>query len=242
MSDKSSVSEALALPAAQELEGWSAERVLKWAVSRFGGRVALACSFGAEDVVLLDMMAKIAGAPRVFVLDTGRLHQETYELMDRCRARYQMEFEVYCPRTDLLEQLLRTRGPNSFYLSVDQRKECCHVRKVEPLARALSGLDAWVTGLRRSQSVTRSDIGKVERDEAHGGIPKINPLADWSEEQVWEYIRAHGVPYNPLHDRGFPSIGCVPCTRAVGPGEDIRAGRWWWESPDLKECGLHTRR
>ncbi|MGQ9525989.1 MAG: phosphoadenylyl-sulfate reductase [Armatimonadota bacterium] len=223
-------------------ESWPAERLVEWAVNRFGAGVALACSFGAEDVVLLDMMAKAAKSPRVFVLDTGRLHQETYDLMDRCRARYKIEFEVYCPRTDLLEQLLRSRGPNSFYLSVDQRKECCYVRKVEPLGRALSGLDAWVTGLRKAQSVTRSSIGKVEVDAVHNGILKISPLADWTEEQVWQYIRAHQVPYNALHDRGFPSIGCVPCTRAIEPGEDIRAGRWWWESPELKECGLHTQR
>lgn len=225
-----------------ELERMQAEEIVRWAVEHYGERVTLACSFGAEDVVLLDMMAKAAKSPRVFVLDTGRLHQETYDVMERCRRRYGLNFEVYCPRTDLLERLLREKGPNSFYASVDDRKECCFVRKVEPLERALSGVDAWITGLRREQSVTRSSISKAEVDEAHGGILKLNPLADWTHEQVWDYIRANDVPYNSLHDKGFPSIGCVPCTRAVQPGEDIRAGRWWWEAPEHKECGLHIKR
>jgi len=227
---------------ATELEGMRAEEIVKWAAERYGERLTLACSFGAEDVVLLDMITRAVHNPRVFVLDTGRLHQETYNVMDRCRNRYNLNFEVYCPRNDLLERLLRDKGPNSFYASVDDRKECCFVRKVEPLRRALSNVDAWITGLRREQSVTRSLISKAEIDEAHGGILKLNPLADWSHEQVWEYIKANDVPYNDLHDRGFPSIGCVPCTRAIEPGEDIRAGRWWWEAPEHKECGLHTKR
>lgn len=217
------------------------QALLQWAVEQFGDRVALACSFGAEDVALVDMLVKIAPEPRIFVLDTGRLHQETYDVMERCRQRYHIEFEVYFPQTALVEQLLRTKGANSFYLSVENRKECCHIRKVEPLGRALQGLQAWITGLRRQQAVTRASIPKIEVDSAHGGILKLNPLADWSEAQVWDYIRAHHVPYNVLHDRGFPSIGCVPCTRAIQPGEDIRAGRWWWETPEQKECGLHVK-
>ncbi|MGC8834055.1 MAG: phosphoadenylyl-sulfate reductase [Armatimonadota bacterium] len=227
---------------ADELEKMQAHEIVKWAVEHYGERVALACSFGAEDVVLLDMITKAANNPRVFVLDTGRLHQETYDVMERCRKRYGLNFEVYCPKNDLLERLLREKGPNSFYASVEDRQECCFVRKVEPLGRALSNLDAWITGLRREQSVTRSLISKAEVDEAHGTILKLNPLADWTHEQVWDYIKANDVPYNSLHDKGFPSIGCVPCTRAVQPGEDIRAGRWWWEAPEHKECGLHIKR
>ncbi len=219
----------------------SAQEVLEWAVHEFGDRVVLASSFGAEDVVLIALLAKITPRPRVFLLDTGRLHQETYDVVDRIRARYRIEIEAYSPQTAAVEQLLRSKGTNSFYDSIENRKECCYVRKVEPLRRALSNLDAWITGLRRSQSVTRTDLPVVEADDAHGGILKINPLADWSEQDVWDYIRANGVPYNKLHDKGFPSIGCAPCTRAVQPGEDLRAGRWWWESPEHKECGLHIK-
>ncbi|MGQ9790676.1 MAG: phosphoadenylyl-sulfate reductase [Armatimonadota bacterium] len=224
-----------------QFEALPPQALLKWAVEQFGNRVALACSFGAEDVVLVDMLVKVTPQPRIFVLDTGRLHQETYDVMERCQQRYHIEFEVYFPQTALVEQLLRTKGANSFYLSVENRKECCHIRKVEPLGRALQGLQAWITGLRRQQAVTRASIPKIEVDEAHGGILKLNPLADWSEEQVWEYIRAHNVPYNVPHDKGFPSIGCAACTRAILPGEDIRAGRWWWETPEQKECGLHVK-
>ncbi len=224
-----------------QYEALPPQALLQWAVEQFGNRVALACSFGAEDVVLVDMLAKITPQPRIFVLDTGRLHQETYDVMERCRQRYHIEFEVYFPQTALVEQLLRTKGANSFYLSVENRKECCHIRKVEPLGRALQGLQAWITGLRRQQAVTRANVPRIEVDDAHGAILKLNPLADWSEQQVWDYIRAHNVPYNVLHDRGFPSIGCAPCTRAIQPGEDIRAGRWWWETPEQKECGLHVK-
>lgn len=217
------------------------QALLQWAVEQFGERVALACSFGAEDVALVDMLAQITPRPRFFVLDTGRLHQETYNVMERCRQRYHIEFEVYFPQTALVERLLRTKGANSFYQSIEDRKECCYIRKVEPLERALAGLQAWITGLRRQQAVTRADISKIEIDQAHGGLLKLNPLADWSEQQVWEYIRTHNVPYHPLHDQGFPSIGCVPCTRAIRLGEDLRAGRWWWEKPEHKECGLHLK-
>lgn len=219
-----------------------ATETLKWAVESFGGNVAIACSFGAEDVVLLNLASQAGLKIKAFVLDTGRLHQETYDVMDSCRKRYDMEFESYFPLTESVEQLIRLKGPNSFYLSVENRKECCGIRKVEPLRRALSGLDAWITGLRREQSVTRVDLPVVEQDEAHQGILKINPLALWTESQVWDYIKAHRVPYNRLHDDGFPSIGCAPCTRAISPGEDVRAGRWWWENPELKECGLHVRK
>ncbi len=234
-----SLSEPAEIPA--WLEHADAETILRWSVVTYGDTVSLACSFGAEDVVLLDMLAKTARRPRAFVLDTGRLHQETYEVMERCRERYGIEFDVFLPDTTSLQNLLREKGPSSFYLSVENRQECCGIRKVEPLRRALADRCAWITGQRREQSVTRVHLPIAERDHSHGGILKINPLASWTEDQVWEYIRDHGIPYNRLHDQGFPSIGCVPCTRAVAPGEDIRAGRWWWESPDHKECGLHPR-
>ena len=217
------------------------EEVVSWIVKQFGDRVTLASSFGAEDVVLIDVLSKATDSPRVFFLDTGRLHQETYDVVDRVRAGYGIEIETYFPRTEAVQELIRSKGANSFYASVENRKECCHIRKVEPLSRALKNVGAWITGLRRIQSVTRNDMPKVEVDDIHGGILKVNPLADWSQEQVLDYIRVHDVPYNKLHDQGFPSIGCAPCTRAIQPGEDIRAGRWWWESPEHKECGLHIR-
>ncbi len=226
---------------AAHLADADAETVVRWALSTFGGDVTFACSFGAEDVVLVDLIAKIDRNAQMFVLDTGRLDQETYDTMERCREKYGVEFETLHPQTASVERLLSTKGPNSFYESIENRKECCAIRKVEPLRRALDGKGAWITGLRRAQAVTRTELPKVERDDAHGGILKVNPLAAWSQEDVWAYIHAHGVPYNPLHDRGFPSIGCAPCTRAVAPGEDLRAGRWWWENPDQKECGLHVR-
>jgi len=218
-----------------------AKEIIGWAVDTFGERVSLASSFGAEDMVLIDMIAGVSRSPRIFVLDTGRLHQETYDIISSARSRYGIEFEFYFPKSEPIEQLLRAKGPNSFYDSVENRKECCFTRKVEPLSRALSTVDAWITGLRREQSVTRAELRKIEIDEIHGGIAKINPLADWSEDDIWSYIRANDVPYNSLHDKGFPSIGCAPCTRAILPGEDLRAGRWWWESPEHKECGLHIK-
>lgn len=219
----------------------SAQNVLKWAVTEYGDKLLLASSFGAEDVVLIEMLRGITESPRVFFLDTGRLHQETYDVVDRVRNSYGIEIEVYFPKTGALETMLRSNGANSFYESVEKRKECCRIRKVESLARALSDADAWITGLRRTQSVTRNDLPVVEVDEAHGGILKINPLALWTEQQVWDYIRANDVPYNSLHSIGYPSIGCAPCTRAIKPGEDTRSGRWWWESPEHKECGLHKK-
>jgi phosphoadenosine phosphosulfate reductase len=217
------------------------QEILRWALDEFGRDVALACSFGAEDMVLVDLLARTGRNARIFVLDTGRLHEETYAVMEAARRRYGIEFEVYFPETRAVQDLLRSKGPASFYESIENRKQCCMIRKVEPLRRALTGQKAWITGLRRAQAVTRLDLPKVEIDESHDGILKLNPLADWSEEQVWSYIRTNGVPYNELHDKGFPSIGCSPCTRAVQAGEDVRAGRWWWENPEHKECGLHLK-
>jgi phosphoadenosine phosphosulfate reductase len=217
----------------------SPQDVLRWAMDAFPGRVALAWS-GAEDVAVLDMMWRIdPRRARVFTLDTGRLNPETYELIDEVQAKYKISVEVMFPRAEDVEAMVRERGVNLFYRSIDDRKRCCGVRKVEPLKRALKDLDGWITGLRKSQSVTRGKLSKVESDPAHDGIAKVNPLCEWSTAQVFEYMKANGVPANRLHDQGYPSIGCAPCTRAVKPGEDERAGRWWWEDPTLKECGLH---
>nr|NIM05695.1 phosphoadenylyl-sulfate reductase [Armatimonadota bacterium]NIO97176.1 phosphoadenylyl-sulfate reductase [Armatimonadota bacterium] len=224
----------------EDLLGRSPEQVLKWASDKFGGRIALACSFGAEDVVLVDMLCRITQKPRVFALDTGRLHEATYEVMEQVRDRYGINIEAYYPQREAVEELERQRGFYSFRSSLEDRHLCCKIRKVEPLFRALSDLDAWITGLRREQSVTRTELQVVEEDEGHGGIIKLNPLIEWTHEQVWDYIRQHDVPSNRLHNEGFPSIGCEPCTRAVAPGEHPRAGRWWWETPEQKECGLHV--
>lgn len=226
---------------ADVLENKTAQEVLGWALREFHTKIALAASFGAEDVVLIDMLMKLNPKARVFTLDTGRLHQETYDVMDRIKERYSLTIETYYPDTKAAEEMVREFGFNLFYKSIEMRKKCCGVRKVEPLRRALSELSAWITGLRREQATTRTGVSKVEIDGANRGIIKVNPLADWTQDEVWSYIKEHNVPYNKLHDTNFPSIGCAPCTRAVKPGEDIRAGRWWWESPEQKECGLHKR-
>lgn len=199
-----------------------------------------ASSFGAEDMVVIDLIAKHALPIRIFTLDTGRLPDETHALIDRTRERYGLPVDLYTPDARLLQGFVREHGVNAFYESVELRKACCGVRKTEPLRRALVAKGAWITGLRREQSVTRAGIAVEELDAVHG-LPKFNPLADWSHDDVWRYLRGHGVPYNALHDRGYPSIGCAPCTRAIEPGEDVRAGRWWWEAPEHKECGLHRR-
>src|SRR3989338_3295341 len=222
-----------------EFENKSTEEFLKWALDRFSPKIALASSFGAEDVVLIDMLLSIDAKAAIFTLDTGRLNEETYEVMDRIRSKYKISIQSYFPVAARVESLERTKGFYSFRESIENKKECCGIRKIEPLNRALSGLDAWITGLRRDQSVTRAGVEKIELDKTHGGIFKINPLAAWTNDQIWEHIKEHKVPYNRLHDTGYASIGCAPCTRAVKPGEDIRAGRWWWENPEHKECGLH---
>ena len=225
-----------------ELERLSTEGILEWALEAFRPHIALASSFQAESSVLIDMAHRLRGSNfRVFTLDTGRLNQETYDCMDAIRQRYGVAVEVYFPDARRVQEMVRSHGLNLFYGSVELRKLCCAVRKVEPLNRALNGLKAWITGLRREQAVTRAEVRKVELDKDHGGILKINPLIDWSTDQVWDYIRENNVPYNRLHDQSYPSIGCAPCTRAVKPGENLRAGRWWWEHPETKECGLHMR-
>jgi phosphoadenosine phosphosulfate reductase len=224
----------------KELEDKSAEEILAWAVSQFGPRAGIASSFGMEDMVLIDMVSKLDGNNlTLFTLDTGRLHEETYEIMEKVRTRYGLTIKTYFPEKEAVEGLVRDKGFFSFRESVDNRKECCFIRKVEPLKRALAQLDAWVTGLRRDQNVTRVNVPKVDNDADHANLIKINPLADWTQEQVEAYIEKHSVPVNSLHKKNYPSIGCAPCTRPINPGEDIRAGRWWWENPEHKECGLH---
>jgi phosphoadenosine phosphosulfate reductase len=230
------------LPAlAARFESRPPEELVAWAHQTYGDRLVLASSFSYEDVLLIDVAAKVAPVLRVIFLDTGRLHEETYDVVDRIRAKYGIAVEAYFPQANDVEQLVRIKGTASFRNSVDDRKECCGIRKVEPLGRALATADAWITGLRRQQSATRTNVAPLEIDAANGGIVKLNPLHHFSEDDVKREVKARGVPYNALHDRGFPSIGCAPCTRAIAPGEDVRAGRWWWESPDQKECGLHAR-
>jgi len=225
-----------------ELDGQVAEVVvlLRNIAARHAPAV-LATGFGAEGMVLIDLIARHALPIPIFSLDTGRLPEETYALIDRTRERYGLPIDVYAPDAELLQNFVRQHGVNPFHASVELRKACCAVRKTEPLARALAGKGAWITGLRREQSVTRQTVAVEEFDADHA-LPKFNPLAQWHDDDVWAYIRIHDVPYNALHDRGYPSIGCAPCTRAVLPGEDTRGGRWWWEAPEHKECGLHRHR
>jgi len=199
----------------------------------------LASSLAAEDMVLTDLILRGKLPIGIFTLETGRLHAETLAVLASIKETYGFDVELFRPQPQAVEQYVQQNGLNAFYDSVEMRKECCRIRKVEPLQRALSGKKAWLTGQRRSQSSTRATLDVQEYDAAHG-LAKFNPLADWSEEDVWHYIRSNDVPYNALHDKGYPSIGCEPCTRAIQPGEDVRAGRWWWENPESKECGLHV--
>ena len=216
------------------------QEVLKWSLDNLHPRIALASSFGAEDVVVIDMMMKINPKARIFTLDTGRLNQETYDVMDEIRKKYDINIEVMFPDQNEVEQMVRVNGLNLFYHSIGNRKLCCGIRKVHPLNKMLSTLDGWITGLRADQTEVRLNANKIEIDEQHNGIIKINPIIEWTWEQTWDYIKKNNIPYNKLHDNGFPSIGCEPCTRAIKPGEPLRAGRWWWESDSQKECGLHA--
>ena len=224
---------------AVEFDDQPPEAVLAWGLERFGSRIALCTSFQAEGMVLLDMAWKIDPAVRVFTIDTGRMHQETYNLIDAVRRRYEIPIEVLAPDTGEVEAMTTKHGVNLFYQSVPNRLLCCQVRKVRPLQRVLDNLDGWITGLRRETWATRSNIRKIEIDHDHGGIAKLNPLADWTHEELQDYIREHAVPRHPLYEQGFTSIGCAPCTRRTAPGEDPRAGRWWWETNAPKECGMH---
>ena len=216
------------------------EEVLRFFLNEFKGKIALSSSLGIEDQVLTHIVSEFDKQCRIFTLDTGRLFPETYKLIDETNKRYNISIEVYFPDYKRVQQMVKEKGINLFYESIDNRKECCAVRKLEPLKRAFNNLDVWICGLRKDQSITRFYSKMVEWDEANGLI-KINPLINWTEQQVWDYINKYNVPVNPLHKQGFPSIGCQPCTRAILPGEDIRAGRWWWEQPEQKECGLHQK-
>ena len=216
------------------------QEVLKWALDNLHPKVAMASSFGAEDVVVIDMMMKLNPKARIFTLDTGRLNQETYDVMDEIRNKYNVNIEVMFPDQNEVEQMVRVNGMNLFYHSIGNRKLCCGIRKVHPLNRMLVTLDGWITGLRGDQTQIRADAKKIEIDEQHNNMIKVNPIIEWKWEEVWDYIKKNNIPYNKLHDKGYPSIGCEPCTRAIKPSEDLRAGRWWWETDPEKECGLHA--
>lgn len=224
----------------KQLSGQSAFEVLSYFIKEFDGQLAFGSSLGAEDQVITDMIAKIDKGTKIFTLDTGRVFPETYDTVQESNEKYGINIEVYFPNSEKVERMVNEKGINLFYQSVENRRLCCQVRKIEPLQRAMTNVDVWVTGIRRDQSVTRLLTEIVELDESTGKI-KVNPLVDWTEQDVWNYIKENEVPYNKLHDRGFPSIGCQPCTRATKEGEDVRAGRWWWEEPEQKECGLHKR-
>lgn len=224
----------------RRFEGATTEVVIRWAAAEFPGSVAFSSSFGVEDQMITEILARLNQNIRLFTLDTGRLFQETYDVMHITEQKYGIRFELFFPDAPKVEEMIRQKGINLFYESVENRQLCCHIRKIEPLKRALDGVKVWITGLRRDQSVTRADATMFEWDEKFNLI-KLNPLINWSVEAVWKEIKMKGIPYNDLHDKGYPSIGCLPCTRAVQTGEDLRAGRWWWELPEFKECGLHKK-
>ncbi|MGA2550456.1 MAG: phosphoadenylyl-sulfate reductase [Burkholderiaceae bacterium] len=229
------------MSAAADLDGKAhAARALLEEVGHTHAPAVFTTSFGAEDMVVFDLLGRDLRSIVIATLDTGRLPEQTYAVWQRAEERYNRKVEAVFPRHEAVEQYIRINGVNAFYDSVAQRKQCCHIRKVEPLQRLLAGKGAWITGLRRAQAASRAGLGVAEWDETHQ-LHKFNPLADWSEQEVWGYLRSRDVPYNALHDEGYPSIGCAPCTRAIGPGEDVRAGRWWWEAAEGKECGLHVR-
>jgi phosphoadenosine phosphosulfate reductase len=227
------------LKAAVRLVGASAEEILRFGLERFGRRMAIASSFSLEDCVVIDLAHRVSADVRIFALDTGRLPEETFQTADRVRDKYGVTIEWQCAERVPVEALIRTKGLFSFMESLENRHECCGIRKLEPLGRILGSLEAWVTGLRREQAVTRTATAEVEIDDAHGGIAKLSPIVGWDEARLQAYAAERYVPVHPLHKRGYPSIGCAPCTRAVKPGEHPRAGRWWWENPETKECGLH---
>lgn len=223
-----------------EYDDQEPQEVLRWGVETFApSRLAICTSFQSDGMALLDMAWKIDPNIRVFTVDTGRMPAETYELMERVTERYGIQIEVYYPDPKTLEPLILQHGINLFRKSVPNRLKCCDARKIQPLRKVLDGLDCWITGLRRDQWATRSNIRKIELDNDHGGLVKLSPLADWTDEEVWDYIRANDVPYHSLYDQGYKSIGCAPCTRPVEPGADSRSGRWWWEKNAPKECGMH---
>jgi thioredoxin-dependent adenylylsulfate APS reductase len=222
-------------------DGLTADQLLAWAIERCGRRFAVVTSFQAEGMVVLDLARRVDPGVRVVTLDTGRLPEETYQVIEAVRTGMGLKVEVIAPDPADVAAMVAGHGPNLFHKDPALRRLCCHVRKVAPLGRALAGVGAWATGLRRDGGPARAGTPKAEVDHAHGGIVKLNPLADWTRDQVWAYVRSHHLPVNPLYERGYTSIGCAPCTRPTRPGEDERAGRWWWEADPDRECGLHTR-
>ena len=223
-----------------ELKNSDTRNIIKYFLDNYKNKVALSSSLAAEDQVLTDIILKEDRKAKVFTLDTGRLHSQTYEVMDATNLKYGVKIDVYFPNNENVQKLYKDQGINGHYESIQNRKNCCFTRKIEPLIRALEDVEVWITGLRSAQSITRNEMKLVEYDETFDVI-KVNPLINYSEDEIWEYIKKNSVPYNKLHDQGYPSIGCEPCTRAVKSGEDIRAGRWWWENPEHKECGLHAK-
>jgi len=223
----------------KKLSEKSTEEVLDYFFKNFQN-LAFSTSLAAEDQVVSDLIFKNSDKTRVFTLDTGRLHPETYDVMDATNIKYQTKIEVFLPNSKEVEKLYQSQGVNGHFESIEKRKTCCYIRKIEPLKRALKNVDVWITGLRSAQNITRSNTPLIEWDNVFNLI-KLNPIISWSHEDVWNYIKQNNVPYNKLHDQGYPSIGCAPCTRAIKDGEDFRAGRWWWENPENKECGLHKK-
>lgn len=221
-----------------KFKGASPEEVLKFVLKEHKGKAAFSTSLGSEDQVLTSMIAKIDKGAMIFTLDTGRQFYEAYDTLDKTNGKYGINIEIMFPDAIEVEKMVKEKGINLFYESIENRKFCCNIRKLKPLKRALEGYDVWITGIRREQSLSRKDIALFEWDEELQ-LVKVSPIIDWSEKDVWKYIREHKVPYNILHDKGYPSIGCAPCTRAVEKGENPRNGRWWWENSDTKECGLH---
>ena len=224
-----------------ETEGLSPMALMEFFINRHPGKVAFSTSLGAEDQVIIHLLAELGKPVNIFTLDTGRMFQETYDLLSITKQRYGLPISTYSPDAETIERMVNEKGINLFYDSVENRKRCCHLRKIVPSERALEGMEVWITGQRREQSLTREGTDVMQWDENLSRI-KVSPLIDWSEKRVWDFIREYKVPYNTLHDKGYPSIGCLPCTRAIQPGEDNRAGRWWWENPESKECGLHVKK
>ena len=222
----------------KQIKGASTLKILAYFAEKYKGEIAFSTSLGAEDQVLTDMIYKIHPLVRIFTLDTGRLFQETYNLLNITEKKYGIKIQLYFPSAARVEEMVKDKGINLFYESVENRQLCCQIRKIEPLRRALNGMKIWISGVRKEQSVTRQEFELIDWDESHKVI-KLLPLVDWTESQVWDYLKEKKIPYNELHDKGFPSIGCLPCTRAIKPGESLRSGRWWWELPENKECGLH---
>ncbi|MCD6113084.1 MAG: phosphoadenylyl-sulfate reductase [Bacteroidales bacterium] len=224
----------------QKLQASKPEEIIKYFLNTYKNKIVFASSLGLEDQIILKIISDIDRKTNIFTLDTGRLFPETYDLIQRSESRYKIKIKIYFPDAEKVEQMVNTKGINLFYNSIEDRKLCCKIRKLDPLKRALKNFDVWICGLRKEQSVTRTDLQIVEWDE-NNKMLKVNPLINWTYLQVREYIKNNKIPYNPLHDKGFPSIGCQPCTRAITDNEDIRSGRWWWENPETKECGLHVK-